>query len=175
MPYPRSTATSFLLWSLRFSTRAVHVTILVDIAILGLSPSSGFSPANHSPIAPQTLVHWANLRPQYQWTQPHLTTLMMGWEGINVENHSTFLIHSADTVTTNSMFTAARLGQSKGPFCIVPVLHTCGEAIRPAFSGYLNFKPVFTTLQGLLLIKSYLNKITGLVNTTASILQTCCS
>jgi len=36
-----------------------------------------------------------------------------------VENHTKFLIHSADAVATNSTFTAARCGQSRGPFSVV--------------------------------------------------------
>jgi len=39
--------------------------------------------------------------------------------GTNVENHITFLIHSADAVATNSTFTAASCGQSGGPFIAV--------------------------------------------------------
>jgi hypothetical protein len=71
-----------------------------------------------------------------------------------VESHTTFLIHSADTVATNSTFTAASHGQSRGPFSVVSAglvyTHICGEAIRPGFFGNLNFEPVFTILQGLL-------------------------
>lgn len=88
-----------------------------------------------------------------------------------MENHTTFLIHAADAVATNSMFTDARRGQSKGPFSVVSVSLVYTSVVRLSDQVYLGIQILN---QFLLYYKDCLNKITRLINTTALILQICC-
>jgi hypothetical protein len=135
IPWPRLTTASFLLWRLRYGPRAVHVEFVMDTANLGwvclwalwFVPCQSF-PHCSTLIYHQGLVQWANLRPQYR-----------GEEGTNVENHTTFLIHSADAVATNSMFTAARRGQSRGPLSVVSVGLVYTSLVRLSDQVFLVF------------------------------------
>jgi len=57
-----------------------------------------------------------------------------------VEDHTTFLIHSADAVATNSTFTAATCGQSRGPFSVVSVGLVYTSVVRLQTRFFWEFK-----------------------------------
>jgi hypothetical protein len=77
---------------------------------VGLSPSTMVCPPPIiTPLLQTHLPLWA----QVQWAN------LSAGEGTNVENHITFLVHSADAVATNSTFTAVSHRQPGDPFSVV--------------------------------------------------------